>query len=183
MAKQNLLEKAKAVLLTPSKFFDSVKKERSIKESVLFFSVVTIISTILNYVFSPDSYATLVGTLGLPGPVVVIVTVIFSVALSFLMFGFFHLFVMLLGGKQGYKETYKAFAYGSAPTVLGWIPIAGFLFSLWSLYLEVKGISILHKITIWRALGAIALAIVVIVIIAIILSIMLFGSLQGLLTG
>jgi len=81
-----------------------------------------------------------------------------------------HLFVWAFGGKKGYGNTIKAFAYGNTPVFLfGWLPFVGMLFSIWALVLNIIGIRQLHEISTGRAVGAVLLSIVTLgVIIALI---------------
>lgn len=182
MAKPNVLEKFLDVILKPKRLFESVRKEKELKDSLLFFSIVTIISNSLNYAVNPAAYSPIAAALGIGGPALVAILIVTGIATSFLFFGYFHLFVMLLGGKQGYSSTYRAFAYASAPTILSWIPLVGIVFSLWALALEIYGVSLLHKISIWRALGAIALGIGIIVVAAVIFALLLYGTTAALTT-
>lgn len=52
-----------------------------------------------------------------------------------------HLWVWILGGRNGIFQTMKAFIYGVTPSlVLGWIPLASILFAIWSFILCIIGI-------------------------------------------
>ncbi|MFC1927651.1 YIP1 family protein [Chloroflexota bacterium] len=88
-----------------------------------------------------------------------------------------HLFVRAFGGRKGYGNTMKAFAYGNTPVLLfGWIPFVGMLFPLWALVLNIIGIRQLHEISTGRAIGAVLLGIValIIIVVLIVLFVMLF---------
>lgn len=169
MAK-NLLEKFRGVVFAPTKFFESVRKEKGFREAFIFVAVVSFLSIALNYLFDRAVYVQLAAVFGVSAEIVALVAFIASVITSFALFGFLHLFVMLLGGRKGFDNTYKAFGYASAPNVLGWVPFVGILFALWSIYLEVKGLSVLHKMSMWRALGALVLGIAGVVILVIIVA-------------
>jgi len=87
-----------------------------------------------------------------------------------------HLFVRAFGGRKGYENTMKAFAYGNTPALMfGWIPLVGPAFSIWALILDIIGIRQLHEIFTGRAVGAVLLgiaalaAIVVLVVLAVVL--------------
>lgn len=89
-----------------------------------------------------------------------IILVILSFVLLFVVAGWLHLFVYLLGGRKGYAETAKAMIFGSTPYLLiGWIPVIGlFIGGIWSLVLEILGIRELHQVSTGRAIGAVVLA-------------------------
>jgi len=73
-----------------------------------------------------------------------------------------HLWVYVVGGREGIMQTVNALFYGSTPSLLlGWIPFVGIIFSLWSLVLYVLGIRELQGISTARAVIAIAIAVVI----------------------
>jgi hypothetical protein len=70
--------------------------------------------------------------------------------------------VYLFGGRRGIWQTLKAVMYGNTPYLLfGWIPLVGFLFTLWSLVLGIFGIQELQEISSLKAILAIALAVMI----------------------
>ena len=112
------------------------------------------------------------------------ITILFSVVggLLFIFIGgaWTHLWVYLLGRRQGhsYRQTVKALAYGATPVYLvGWVPLAvwlgsdligatvliGALASIWALALVVTiiGLRELHGITTGRAVAVSVLGIVI----------------------
>lgn len=63
-----------------------------------------------------------------------------------------HIFAYLFGARKGLNQTIKAGIFAMTPTfLLGWIPVIGFLFSLWSIVLLVIGLKTLHNITTGKA--------------------------------
>jgi hypothetical protein len=83
-----------------------------------------------------------------------------------------HLFVLAFGGKKGYGNTIKAFAYGYTPVFLfGWLPFVGMLFPVWALVLYIIGIRQLHQISTGRAIGAVLLGALTLVIIAVLIGV------------
>ena len=179
----SIVQKAESVLRTPTKFFTSVQKEKGLKAPFVYLAVVSFISALLNYFFNPmlKLFAAPFGP-GI-GFAAIIGLWIAGLILSFIFYGFFHLFVMLLGGKGGYENTYKVFAYSSTPSsLLGWIAGIFFGFGLggivvggliyvaliiWALYLFVTGLSIVHKMTKLRALAVILIPVVILAILVI----------------
>jgi len=93
-----------------------------------------------------------------------------------------HLFVRAFGGRKGYGNTIKAFAYGNTPLFLfGWIPFVGMLFPFWAWVLNIIGIRQLHEISTGRAIGAVLLGIVALVFIAVLIGlfVVLFVVIQA----
>ncbi len=94
---------------------------------------------------------------------------VFNIICLFLMSGFMHIFVHLLGGRRGFYETLKVMAYASTPTmVLGWIPLIGIIGWFWTFILNVTGIQELQQLSTPRALVAVLLPICIIFIIILI---------------
>ncbi|MFA4876343.1 MAG: Yip1 family protein [Methanoregula sp.] len=82
-----------------------------------------------------------------------------------------HLWVYLLGGRQGIMQTFKAIIYGHTPRLLlGWIPVIGFIFMLWSLVLGILGIRELQELSTGKAILAFAIAILIPLILMILLA-------------
>lgn len=69
-----------------------------------------------------------------------------------------HIWVYVLGGKKGVKQTIKSIAYGSSSLLLlGWIPFLGIIFAIWAIVISIKGIIQLHEVPAERAIIAFAL--------------------------
>lgn len=84
-----------------------------------------------------------------------------------------HVFVYCLGGRKGIEATMKAAIYSFTPiALLGWIPVAGIIGSVWSLVLEAIAIRDLHEISTARA--AIAVILTLLFVLAAIFLIVVF---------
>ena len=177
MAKKEMgiVEKVEGVIRTPGKFFASVASEKSLKPAFVFDATLTAFYVIVSYLIG------LAG--GNSGIAVVVFNWVFSIIVTFLFVGFFHLFIMLLGGKTGYVNTYKAFVYASTVSLFmliampfanmgivgtaigGLVALAVFV---WAVYVTTKGISVLQKMSMWKAFASLVLAAIVgLVIIAV----------------
>ena len=183
-SKMNLIEKAGGVLRTPSAFFKAAKAEKGFKDAFVYLAVISLVSSILNYFLNPLSSSAFTMFGGGLGFGFIIAMWVVGLVLSFVIYGFFHLFVMLLGGKKGYHNTYKAFAYSSTPTaLLGWV--SGVLVSsgmggmiigalvlvallVWAFYINLRGLSILQEMTMWRTLAVMVIGVAVIVVIIVV---------------
>jgi hypothetical protein len=118
-------------------------------------------------------------------PVMVGYMVVGGIASLFIGSAWTHLWVYLLGGREGYAQTFKALAYGATPSyAFGWIPfVGGIVGSIWAIVLTIIGIRELHGITTGRAVGAYLLAVfipgVIITFIIIFIIIMRVAALSG----
>jgi len=183
-------EKVKGFLGAPLNTFNNVEAEAlgsAVKYFTIWLVIYTILRTIIFYTLERRVYETLWDLLGLSDaapylyyfdPVTfVLLAVVGAFASLFVSGSWTHLFVRAFGGRKGYGNTMKAFAYGYTPVFLfGWLPFVGMLFSIWALVLNIIGIRQLHEISTGRAIGAVLLGVVTLVIIAV-----LIGGLVGLL--
>ena len=183
-------EKVKGFLGTPMNTFNNVEAEAlgsALKYFTIWLVIYTILRTIVFYTLERRVFQTLWDLLGSSDAAIYLYLfdpVIFALlAVAGAFAGLFvggswtHLFVWAFGGRKGYGNTIKAFAYGYTPVFLfGWIPFVGMLFPVWALVLYIIGIRQLHQISTGRAIGAVLLGALTLVIIAV-----LIGVLVGLL--
>ena len=81
-----------------------------------------------------------------------------------------HIFVAILGGKQGFTKTVAAMIYASTPSMLlGWIPIIGIIAGIWAFILEILAIREIQEMSTARAVLAIILPIIIIMVLVILL--------------
>ena len=113
---------------------------------------------------------------GFAMPVVIFFCVLIGGALMTALFSvWLHLWVYIMGGRKGIMQTAKAVIYGMTPgMLLGWIPLAGFLFCLWSIVLQIIGVRELQEISSGRALLALIIAVMVPLILLILLAMYFF---------
>jgi hypothetical protein len=163
--------------MDPVRSFGAVR-EKTVSNSLPYYIIILAIGSFLSAIVSVAITSTVLAALqeasaklGLALPVLTGVGII-AITLFFIVLGiigvfivgaWLHLFVYLLGGRQGYGQTVKALMYGSTPLMLiGWIPIIGpVIGGIWSLVLDVLGIRELHQVSTARAVAAVALAFLV----------------------
>jgi len=168
-----IVEKIKEVLLSSSDFFKKIKEEKGIGKPFIYFAILSLVFFALMTI---PIMAKLPFYQGMTIEMIPIFYVISLISI-FVSSGIIHLFIKLVGGKGDYQKTFKAMVYSSTPSLLlAWIPYIGPLFSLWALYLAIKGVSILHDISMGRAFLAVFL---IPFILAFIISLIL-GRLMGL---
>jgi len=176
-------EKVKGFVTAPVNTFNNVGAEplgSALKYFTIWVVIYVILRTVIFYTLERGVFETLWDLLGLTDapvylyhfdPVIfALLAVVGAFASLFITGSWAHLFVRAFGGRKGYANTIKAFAYGDTPFLLfGWIPFVGMLFWIWALVLNIIGIRQLHEISIGRAVGAVLLSIVALgVIIALI---------------
>ena len=100
---------------------------------------------------------------GMGSPAVLFV-VVFAGGLIFTILGsaWLHLWVWIMGGKKGFMQTIRAVMYGMTPNLLlGWLPLVGVIFFVWTLILDILGIRELHGISASKAVIALAVAVLI----------------------
>jgi len=172
----SIVEKAKGLLLNP---VESLQKSRTdaIEPAIKYFAVLVLINSILSFVVAlflleAGSYAifkTMAVELGLAvmplmgvvgGVVYIIIVEFLALFFVFILGGWLHIWVYLLGGRKGYIQTVKALIFGSTPCMLiGWIPFIGTIIGgIWSLVLSILGVRELQEISTGRALAAVVVS-------------------------
>jgi len=175
-------EKVKGFLGAPLNTFNNVEAEAlgsALKYFTIWVVIYAILRTIVFYTLERRVFETLWDLLGVSDaavyrfdPVIFALLAVGGAFASLFISGSLtHLFVRAFGGRKGYANTIKAFAYGNTPVLLfGWIPFVGMLLPIWALVLNIIGIRQLHEISTGRAIGAVLLGIVALVIIAVLIA-------------
>jgi len=175
-------EKVKGFLGAPLNTFNNVEAEAlgsAVKYFTIWAAIYAILRTIVFYTLERQVFQTLWDFLGISDaavyrfdPVIFALLAVGGAFASLFISGSLtHLFVRAFGGRKGYRNTMKAFAYGNTPLFLfGWIPFVGMLFPIWALVLNVIGVRQLHEISTGRAVGAVLLGIVALVFIAVLIA-------------
>jgi hypothetical protein len=177
-------EKVKGFLGAPSNTFNNVEAE-ALGSAVKYFAIwvvaYAILRTIVFYTVERRIFQTLWDLLGLSGAALYLfhpvafglVAMLGAFASLFISGSWAHLLVRAFGGRKGYRNTIKAFAYGYTPAFLfGWLPFVGMLFSIWALILNIIGIRQLHEISTGRAIGAVLVGIAALTIIAVLIGVL-----------
>jgi hypothetical protein len=177
-------EKTKGFIAAPVNTFNSVAPEAlgsAVKYFAVWFVPYIILRTVVYYTLEIRFFEWLWGRLGLIeaplfldyfDPVIfALLAVLGAFAGLFIGGAWTHLFVRAFGGRKGYWNTIKAFAYGNTPVFLfGWLPLVGMLFSIWGLVLNIIGISRLHEMPTGRAVGAVLVSIAAAIVIAVLVA-------------
>lgn len=190
----SFIEKIKGFILRPSNTFDSVFNEKVDKAIKYYIPLLVFFSLLSGIIFAPyfrKIYLLLPNEYRFLGETPEIVTfyIICIVGLFvtnlvniFISSAIIHIFVYLVGGRKGISQTLKAFMYGTTPHLLfGWLPFIGFIFSIWTLILNIIGVRQLHKISTIRSVLAVFIIplIIVIIIIIIIITVVIVALMDG----
>lgn len=182
-------ERIKGFLFSPSATFDA-SKEDTLGDAFKYYVVILAIFAVIVAVLIAVAFSLFARMLGMPGVpmmllgagmgpllavgsfIVILVGGIIGVFIGGL---WLHLWVYLVGGRNGVGQTIKAVMYGATPSsLLGWIPIVNFIAGIWALIVEIIGVRQLHGLSTGKAVLAviIAIAIPLIIYVAIIAAFM-----------
>ena len=156
----NFFTKAKAVLTEPTKFFQGLKKEKSLLPSFLYFVVWSAITTVLGvamyFLLRPiftAIYTALLGKAytGFSTPIYLLIALASYLAeliFSFVVVGIIHVWILIFGGKNTYVKTYQLVTYANTPRfVFAWIPFIGFFSWIYGLVLIIIGTQHVHGVS------------------------------------
>lgn len=166
----SLIIKAKGFLLNPSETFRQTRDDEPYVLLTYFCALLllnVILSALIEIIFGIGNMHLRTGlSSGAAVPVMIIpMVMVCSFFLTLFLAIWIHLWVYIFGGRKGIMQTFKAILYGDTPfLLLGWIPLIGYLFALWSLVLGILGIRELQELSIGKAILAVAAAIITILI-------------------
>jgi len=140
----------------PRDFFKGIRKEKTIKDAFfinlifgLFYCVILMIFLFLMVSFF--RMFTPAGKNTFPMYILFILVAVWFVLViifNFIWAGILHVWILIFGGKKGYKQTYQLSIYSSIPTyLLGWFPLIGLFASVYSVYLLIIGTQEVHGIS------------------------------------
>lgn len=169
----------KRVVLQPSAFFAGLPRQGSFLNPLVFALICTEISVLLvgllGLIDVPGGLNSLIGASGdqgflefLGGLVIAPIAGAVGILLTALVT---HVLVILVigAGHAGFGATLRIISYSSVTSLASWIPLIGWIFSLYRLYLATVGIREMHSTTTGRALLVVLLpAILVLVLVVIV---------------
>ncbi|MDQ7032560.1 MAG: YIP1 family protein [Desulfonauticus sp.] len=163
----------KAILFSPSRFFERMPFQGYVKPLVFYLLIAEIQAV---GAFLTDLLAKLAGQQGLGEPSLAMfglhsgisslaILILYPILLTGLLFaGAFvnHLFLLVCGaGKRGFEGTFRAVAYGSAPMIISILPVLGQMIGLiWAFIVSFIAYKYIHRTSYWRvflALGVLPL--------------------------
>jgi hypothetical protein len=169
--------KVKGFLGDPVDTFNNVEPEplgSALQYFAIWAAVYAVLQTVMLYTVNRGVFQTLADLFGVSAATIFglnpaifgLLSVVGAFGGLFISGSWAHIFVRAFGGRKGYVNTIKAFAYGYTPVLMfGWIPFAGALFSIWVLILDTIGVRQLHGLSTGRAIGAVLVSIAVLGII------------------
>lgn len=138
------------VLFEPKTFFNETQSEVVYKQTFIFLLITLIFSLIISFIVDFIRYRTFVPSIY---SAIVLTIVLFVTINLAALIG--HLFVYICGGREGLLRTYQSIIYGAAPSLIfAAVPGLAYFAGIYAWFLQVTGLEILQKLSLWRALLA-----------------------------
>jgi hypothetical protein len=182
---QSFINAVRGVVTTPVGFFRGIRREGDFVNPLIFAIICYEVSAILGGLLS------LVGvsmgdTQGFGSFLIgIILAPIFAAIGLFIGAAILHLLVMLIVGSRnsGFEGTFRVGAYSSVTSLVSWIPVIGWIASLYGIYLAIMGIREVHNTSTGKAaivvlIPAVVVLLLVLLIIAAIGAAIFFGTQQ-----
>ncbi len=171
-----LFQTIKRAMLHPQQFFASMPLGRGFMRPMVFYVLLSMVYAIMQYAFESLGLSMLgrmtdqgemmgagefVGMGAASALILLLYPIVFTVGL-FLMAAIYHLFLSLFqAASSGFEGTFRAVAYGSAPSILTVVPILGWMVaSVWTLVVTIIGLKTIHRTTYARVLIALCAQII-----------------------
>jgi hypothetical protein len=182
---QSFINAVRGVVTAPVGFFRGIRREGDFINPLIFAIICYEISAILGGLLS------LVGigmgdARGFGSFIIGIILAPIGAAIGlFIGAGILHLLVMLIVGSRnsGFEGTFRVGAYAAVTSLVSWIPVIGWIASLYGIYLAIMGIREVHNTTTGKAaivvlIPAVVVFLIVLLIIAAIGAAIFFGTQQ-----
>ncbi len=178
---QSFVTTVQRVVLQPVDFYRGLQRGGDFINPLIFaiicYEVFTILTGLLALagIGTPRGFGEFIVSL-------VLAPILAAIAL-FIGAGILHLLVMLIvgSGNSGFEATFRVGAYAAVTSLVSWIPIVGFIASLYGIYLAIVGVREVHATTTGKAALVVLIpAAVLILLVVVLLAIgaALFFSLQ-----
>lgn len=176
-------DKIKYIFSDPNIFFEKIKSEQGIKNSILMYAIVGAFFSVISYAFSfgmmsmiSGSYGSSIGSFGFFYFALPFVILIIGLIMAFLYSGLIHTIMIAFKGEGTYSNSYNVYAYSMVPyLILSVVPLIGFLAIIYSIILMIIGISKVHNVSKGKATLACLLPAVLVIGLLIGFAIMIFS--------
>src|ERR671916_3297226 len=180
---QSFITSVQRVVLQPVDFYRGLQRRGDFINPLIFaiicYEVYTILTGLLALagIGTPRGFGEFIVSL-------VLAPILAAIGL-FIGAGILHLLVMLIvgSGNSGFEATFRVGAYAAVTSLVSWIPIIGWIASLYGIYLAIIGIREVHTTTTGKAaivvlIPAVVVFLLVLLIVAAIGAAIFFGTQQ-----
>jgi hypothetical protein len=180
---QTFIATVQAVVLRPVDFFRGILRQGDFINPLIFAIICYLVSVILGGLLSLIGIGA--SNQGFGGFITsIILAPIFGAIGLFIFAGILHLLVMLIVGSRnsGFEATFRVVAYSAVTSLVSWIPIIGWILSLYGIYLGIVGVREMHNTTTGKAalvvLIPVAVAFIILLLLFIVIGAVIFGAMN-----
>jgi hypothetical protein len=177
---QSFISTVRSVVLQPADFYRGILRRGDFLNPLIFAIICYVVSAILGGLI-----ALALGNRGFGGFIGNIILTPIGAAIGlFIGAGILHLLVMVIVGSRnsGYEATFRVAAYTSVVNLVSWIPLIGWIASLYGIYLAIVGVREVHTTTTGKAALVVLIPVVVLLfiflVLAIVVGIAIFSALN-----
>ncbi len=172
----SFIDTARRVVLEPLRFFASLPRSGSFVNPLVFALICIEISAILGGLLGLIGVGANRGLGNFIGSI--IAAPIIGAIVLFIGAGILHLLVMLVvgAGNSGFEATFRVAAYAAVVDLVSWIPLIGWLLSLYGIYLTVVGIREMHQTTTGKAVLVVLIPAGVVLLLVFLLGLLAAGA-------
>jgi hypothetical protein len=182
---QSFINAVRGVVTAPVGFFRSIRRQGDFVNPLIFAIICYEVSAILGGLLGLVGVG-MGGTQGFGSFLIGIILAPIGAAIGlFIGAGILHLLVMLIVGSRnsGFESTFRVVAYSSVTSLVSWIPVIGWIASLYGIYLAIMGIREVHNTSTGKAaivvlIPAVVVLLLVLLLIAAIGAAIFFGTQQ-----
>jgi hypothetical protein len=146
---QSFISTVQRVVLQPADFYRGILRQGDFVNPLIFalicYEVSVILGALIGLAFGSRGFGGFISSI-IFGPIIAAIGL-------FIGAGIIYLLVMLIVGSRnaGYEATFRVFAYSSVTSLVSWIPVIGWIASLYGIYLGIVGIREVHTTTTGKA--------------------------------
>jgi hypothetical protein len=178
---QTFIATVQGVVLRTADFFRGILRQGDFINPLIFAVICYAVAAILTGII-----ALVAGRQGFGGLISDMILAPIGGAIGlFIGAGIIHLLVMLIIGSRngGFEATFRVLAYASVTSLVSWIPLVGWIASLYGIYIGIVGIREMHNTTTGKAaivilIPAVVILLLVFVLIAAIGAVLFMGTQQ-----
>lgn len=148
---QSFISAVRSVVTAPVGFFRGLAGHADLVNPLIFAIICYEIYSILNGLLRLVGIGSQLGFGGFLAQI--ILAPLFAVIGLFIGAGILHLLVMLIvgSGNRGFAATFRVSSYSAVTSLVSWIPVIGWIASLYGIYLAVVGVREVHNTTTGKA--------------------------------
>jgi len=174
-----MFQTVKRAMLSAPSFFRRMPLGRGMAKPLVFYILISEFQAVFQYAWQMIGYSALnsmqgadmslpptgMAFMGFGSVAMLILYPILATIALFLSSGLNHLFLMIYrAGDSGFEGTLRAMAYGSAPMLLGAVPLVGpFAGALWTMVTTLIGYKHIHRTTYGRVALAVSTPVIMLV--------------------